>query len=760
MVGTSHLQSATMDVSTADSIATPGVASDNPLDAPGAPRPQDDLADDNEDEDMDDAGDRLKNEDAGSEKDMTDVGGATDAEGRAKTEQPAQTKASMEASARAHLTTQLYEIVVPSYSSWFDVHKIQDIEKKALPEFFNGRNRSKTPTVYKDVRDFIVNSYRLYPSEYLTVTACRRNLVGDVGAISRVHAFLEQWGLINYNVRQSLLWLSCRWRANRPQVANTRPSNVTPPFTGHFRVTADTPRGMRPYQPSQNVIVTPGKPFAATDRALGPISTSSTDLGLDVRRNVYDPSSKVLVTSSGKLDGKEANGDGSTMNGAMQGEAGITSKELEELVKEPRRRFYCYSCGVDCTRVRYHSSRSMPPGIEFEGPKTMEKLKYDLCPGCYAEGRFPASSSAVDFIKLEDTPSSAPDGPWTDGELLLMLEALELYDEDWNKISDHVGTRTREQCALKFLQLDIEDKYLETGPDTSRSGVETVLGDGRLPISQADNPLLSVIAFLTTLSNQEVAAAAAGRSADQMRHSLRARLEKDSGNEPADDKPQEISDDAVDVQNSGTIVETGEDSRSGTAEGENAMVIVKPDAGDDANSQAMTTFQDRDVNQNRSQPLSTLATIPLALGAARASGLSFHEEREAMRQVADAVNLSLQWLELRLSQFEEMEQMVQVEREQLERGRQQLFLDRLGFKRKVQEVEDMMRSANLNSGRSGSGEATATVAVGSNETLMFVNADVEAAEGLRQRGGGGGGGEEVMRSPGLQSMEGYKSYDL
>jgi len=43
---------------------------------------------------------------------------------------------------------------------------------------------------------------RLNPTEYLTSTACRRNLAGDVCAIMRVHAFLEQWGLINYQVIQ------------------------------------------------------------------------------------------------------------------------------------------------------------------------------------------------------------------------------------------------------------------------------------------------------------------------------------------------------------------------------------------------------------------------------------------------------------------------------------------------------------------------------------------------------------------------------
>jgi SWI/SNF related-matrix-associated actin-dependent regulator of chromatin subfamily C len=67
-------------------------------------------------------------------------------------------------------------------------------------EFFNDKNKSKTPQVYKDYRDFMIHTYRLNPSEYLTVTACRRNLAGDVCAIVRVHAFLEQWGLINDQV--------------------------------------------------------------------------------------------------------------------------------------------------------------------------------------------------------------------------------------------------------------------------------------------------------------------------------------------------------------------------------------------------------------------------------------------------------------------------------------------------------------------------------------------------------------------------------
>lgn len=111
-------------------------------------------------------------------------------------------KERVESAARDHLVSQTHAIVLPSYSTWFDMNTIHDIERKAMAEFFNSRNRSKTSAVYKDYRDFMINTYRLNPAEYLTVTACRRNLAGDVCAIMRVHAFLEQWGLINYQVHR------------------------------------------------------------------------------------------------------------------------------------------------------------------------------------------------------------------------------------------------------------------------------------------------------------------------------------------------------------------------------------------------------------------------------------------------------------------------------------------------------------------------------------------------------------------------------
>lgn len=186
-------ESASRDPVIKQDSATPAPGA-TALDAPEAPAAETTVR---ADEEMGDAPESSK--DAATAGD--DTAAADGAEGGEAAEgEEAKTKESTENAAREHLITQTHAIVLPSYSTWFDMNAVHSIERKAMAEFFNNRNRSKTPAVYKDYRDFMINTYRLSPVEYLTVTACRRNLAGDVCAIMRVHAFLEQWGLINYQV--------------------------------------------------------------------------------------------------------------------------------------------------------------------------------------------------------------------------------------------------------------------------------------------------------------------------------------------------------------------------------------------------------------------------------------------------------------------------------------------------------------------------------------------------------------------------------
>ncbi|KAI3943614.1 hypothetical protein MKX01_039242 [Papaver californicum] len=94
---------------------------------------------------------------------------------------------------------------IPIYSSWFSWDEIHEIETTFLKEFFNGTSISRTPKVYKEYRDFIINKYREDPSRKLTFTEIRKSLICDVSLLHKVFLFLEKWGLINFSVTTSSL---------------------------------------------------------------------------------------------------------------------------------------------------------------------------------------------------------------------------------------------------------------------------------------------------------------------------------------------------------------------------------------------------------------------------------------------------------------------------------------------------------------------------------------------------------------------------
>ncbi|KAL8762206.1 MAG: hypothetical protein Q9184_001764 [Pyrenodesmia sp. 2 TL-2023] len=605
---------------------TPAPVSDNPLDAPDAPLPENDDGG-KEDQEM-----------AGMEEELQKPNGSPAKDdgppppGDVMDEQPGQTKAALEATARSNLVQQTYSIILPSYSTWFDMHKIHEQEKRALPEFFNNRNRSKTEVVYKDYRDFMINTYRLNPSEYLTVTACRRNLAGDIDP-------------------------------------ETRPSASNPPMTGHFRVIADTPRGIQPFQPAPGSRATEGTPHESTRRGLlrayrEASPQSKIDLNLEIRRNIYDQTGKDVTAS---IKDKEANGDNPAPNAVLSAESAI-----EETAKEPKKAVYCYSCGIDCTRTRFHYARSGPSSTG----SAAAKVKYDLCGDCFCNGRKPDSHQQWDFVKLEDedyTTISDREKPWTDAELLRLLEALELFDDNWDSIADHVESRTREECVLKFLQLEIEDNYLEN--NTHEAPSYGPLDQGRLPFSRSENSVMTVVGFLAGMSEPDVAAAAAGRSVSAIRTSLRKRLEGGMGGGSQDK-------------------EKGKEKERMKAE-EDLMQV------DTVGSPQATNDNQVTVHENPSQAQPTLETIALASSAARAGALASIEEREMTRLVSSAVNTTLQKLELKLQHFSEMEKALQDERRELERGRRQLFLDRLAFRKRLTEAEEAMRAASLKGGEEG-----------------------------------------------------------
>ncbi|XP_047595697.1 SWI/SNF complex subunit SMARCC2 isoform X1 [Lutra lutra] len=550
-----------------------------------------------------------------------------------------------------NVTEQTHHIIIPSYAAWFDYNSVHAIERRALPEFFNGKNKSKTPEIYLAYRNFMIDTYRLNPQEYLTSTACRRNLAGDVCAIMRVHAFLEQWGLINYQVD-----------------AESRPTPMGPPPTSHFHVLADTPSGLVPLQPK-----TP--------------------------------------------QGRQVDADT---------KAGRKGKELDDLVPETAK---------GKPELQTSASQQMLNFPDKGKEKTTDMQNFGLRTDMYTKKNVPSKSKAAASATRE----------WTEQETLLLLEALEMYKDDWNKVSEHVGSRTQDECILHFLRLPIEDPYLEDS--------EASLGPlayQPIPFSQSGNPVMSTVAFLASVVDPRVASAAAKSALEEfskMKEEVPTALveahvrkveeaAKVTGKaDPAfglessgiagttSDEPERIEESGTDeARAEGQATEEKKEPKEpregvGAAEEETkekTSEVPKKDEerGKQGDSEKESEKSDgdpivdaekekeqkegqeevlKDVVESEGERktkverdigegnLSTAAAAALAAAAVKAKHLAAVEERKIKSLVALLVETQMKKLEIKLRHFEELETIMDREREALEYQRQQLLADRQAF---------------------------------------------------------------------------------
>jgi len=409
---------------------------------------------------------------------------------------------------------------------------------------------------------------------------------------------------------------------------DTRPSVISPPFTGHFRITADTPRGLQPFLPSvspANALTSPTVSVngtATTAVNAKPASESaSIDPNLALRKDVY------TAPTEAKL---------------LIGESTIEKKQ-----------FTCFTCGVDCTRSRYHS---------------LKTPNFEVCPNCYVEGRFPSTMYSGDFIKLEATPKPS-ETEWTDQETLLLLEGIEMFDEDWNAISDHVGSKSREQCILHFLKLPIEDPYV--GTKMSELGP---LQYHQIPFSDAENPIMSLVAFLASVVNPGVAAAAAKEAL------------------------KELSGSQIDFNQPSHLKLTEEPTNSLTT-----TDVESKENSHDKNNNNSNIDQTQKTKNTRPSPIQAAAVTAIAASAAKAKSLADYEEREMRNLVNQIVELQIKKVETKLKHFEEMETFLENEKKDLEVQREQLVRDRLQLKNGILSLKTMAGKVSSSNAPSSAG---------------------------------------------------------
>ncbi|XP_045753545.2 deubiquitinase MYSM1 isoform X1 [Mirounga angustirostris] len=102
------------------------------------------------------------------------------------------------------------ELKPPEQEVEIDRNTVQEEEKQAIPEFFEGR-QAKTPERYLKIRNYILDQWEICKPKYLNKTSVRPGLknCGDVNCIGRIHTYLELIGAINFGCEQAVY--------NRPQ---------------------------------------------------------------------------------------------------------------------------------------------------------------------------------------------------------------------------------------------------------------------------------------------------------------------------------------------------------------------------------------------------------------------------------------------------------------------------------------------------------------------------------------------------------------
>merc|ERR1719285_418205 len=284
---------------------------------------------------------------------------------------------------------------------------------------------------------------------------------------------------------------------------------------------------------------------------------------------------------------------------------------------------------------------------------------------------------------------------WTQQETLLLLEALEMYKDDWNKVCEHVGSRTQDECILHFLRLPIEDPYLED-PENG-GGALGPLAYQPIPFSSSGNPIMSTVAFLASVVDPRVASSAAKAAMEEF-----AKIK--------DEVPSAIMD--AHMKNVKEAVENGADNgdevgleKSGIAgtekEGEeeekkdeekekmetDEKKEVKKEEGEEGEEKKSEkkaeeavkkpeTAKDRLIKDGQ---LQGAASAALASAAVKAKHLAAVEERKIKSLVALLVETQMKKLEIKLRHFEELETIMDREREALEYQRQQLIQERQQF---------------------------------------------------------------------------------
>lgn len=315
-----------------------------------------------------------------------------------------------------------------------------------------------------------------------------------------------------------------------------------------------------------------------------------------------------------------------------------------------------------------------------------------------------------------------------------------MYKDDWNKVCEHVGTRTQDECILQFLRLPIEDPYLEDSEVGSGASASALgpLAYQPIPFSKSGNPIMSTVAFLASVVDPRIAASAAKAAMDEfcrIKDEVPAALldshiknvadnaasnegkvdptaglaksgiagtepegeekkegegeseKKDEAEKKESEKKEEEKKDEAEKEKKDESMEVDkldekrtEEKKDG--EEEEGKKDEKGDAKEEKKEEISPEEKKMDAERERLRKDASVqqaASAALGSAAVKAKHLAAVEERKIKSLVALLVETQMKKLEIKLRHFEELETIMDRERESLELQRQQLLQERQQF---------------------------------------------------------------------------------
>ncbi|KAG1450222.1 hypothetical protein G6F56_008410 [Rhizopus delemar] len=361
----------------------------------------------------------------------------------------------------------------------------------------------------------------------------------------------------------------------------------------------------------------------------------------DPRRRIFDPyiesSPEAQILPQSQRDFKDISQANLQYLKNLVYDASAT-KDVRKLwdisVEDPlnadnRKKYECSTCRTDCSEIRYQS-------LKFKEIQT--------CIDCFLEGKFSSALSSGDFLRVDESATDLNmEEEWSDMEILKLLEGIEKYDEDWLLVSEHVGSRTKEQCITQFLQLPINDEFLSTRP--------TKVELEEIPFGTTSNPVMSIIAFLSGHINSGVASAAA-------KSALQVLLK--SGQDNAINLKEENMEDA-EMQD---IVKTEqtEIEEKNITNSEMCDIVKTEDTKD-----VKKCEKEENIGAFSKETMTKASVVALEGAVETARKLASYESEEIQHWARLAVKTTVEKLTLKLQQYDALETSLENEHEEMEK---------------------------------------------------------------------------------------------